>query len=1182
MVTPVHQGTPAITYSNGAGPGCATSTTLTINAAPTNIIGDLNLCSAGGPTFLSDGSPVGTWTSSNSATATIDINTGMITPVVTPVFPSLPTTLITYSNGQGAGCIAQATATVNPLPQAPVVSGAGTFCGSTTLTATVSGPGTLYFQGATSAGTSLALQEASAIVTNSLTIPTSQNYYFRAITAAGCWGAQGSASVTLNALPASTFSVTGGGTYCFGFTSTLHVGLSGSQASVFNISYALMRDLNPTGITLMGNGGALDFGVQSIGGNYTVVGTNTVTTCSSVMNGSPNNVEIIISPVPNVYNLLGGGTYCATATSPTITLSQSDAGVVYQLYKDNVAYGATVAGHLDGSPINFGTDLGITQFPSGNYTVIANPGAPCAKTMTGTVGITLLDAPSVYVVAGGGAYCAGGSGVPITLSGSQTLTNYELYNSTLSLPEGVLPGTGFELVFNNITAAGTYSIIAANADGCQNTMTLTVTVVVNPKPTAFSMSANGSYCSGGSGVDVSVVVPAGQMTDPAVSYQLLNNTIPVVGAVLPGSGVAGQSLDFGIRPSGNYTVFATNTVTACTNTMTGTTVIGTYTLPAAFNVTGTAGYCIGGNGTPVGLSFSNSGVTYQLYTDQGIAGNAVAVGVPQSGTGAAISFGNQTAVPGTAWTYSVVASGTGGCMTTMNGTAVVSVNPLPTALAFSGGGSYCSGGSGVDLALSGTSSAVSYQLYNGSVAMGSPVIGGGLSTDFGSQMAGGVYSIVGTNMSTGCTNTMTGTATVVVSALPKAYTVTGGGTLCVGGTPAPVGLSNSSVGVSYQLYVTTISGTSSVGTPTVSTGGPLSFPAQSVGGIYTVVADSNGCTHPMSGNVTITVNPLPTPYMVTGGGSLCTGGTGVTIGLSGSNTGINYQLLNNGSSVGTPMAGTGFAISFGLQAAAGSYTVAAINTTTSCTSEMSNTVTVTVNTPPAVYTVTGGGGYCPGGAGVPVGLSNTQSGVSYQLLVGGTPIGAAVTGTTSIAASFGLQTTSGLYTVVATNTVTACTSTTTTGVNVFVNTPPTPFTVTGGGSYCPPPQGSGVDVGLSGSQAGVQYQLYAAGVAAGSALTGTGFALDFNSQAAVGNYVVIATSTITTCTTTMSGSVNVAVNSLPVAYTLSGTGSYCSGGAGVDITLSGTELHTNYQLFHSGSPLGLPVSGSGFAYDFGK
>ena len=83
---------------------------------------------------------------------------------------------------------------VNPAPASTVVSGGGTFCGSTTITASGGTGGTIYFQGTTSGGTSITTASSSQSVTASGT------YYFRSRSAAGCWGAEGSVLVNITPL----------------------------------------------------------------------------------------------------------------------------------------------------------------------------------------------------------------------------------------------------------------------------------------------------------------------------------------------------------------------------------------------------------------------------------------------------------------------------------------------------------------------------------------------------------------------------------------------------------------------------------------------------------------------------------------------------------------------------------------------------------------------------------------------------------------------------------------------------------------------------------------------------------------------------------------------------------------------------------------------------------------------
>jgi hypothetical protein len=88
---------------------------------------------------------------------------------------------------------------------------------------------------------------------------------------------------------------------------------------------------------------------------------------------------------------------------------------------------------------------------------------------------------------------------------------------------------------------------------------------------------------------------------------------------------------------------------------------------------------------------------------------------------------------------------------------------------------------------------------------------------------------------------------------------------------------------------------------------------------------------------------------------------------------------------------------------------------------------------PAIYTVTGGGEYCSGSGGVDVSINDSELGVSYQLKKDGVNVGSAVAGTGNTL-SFGNQTATGLYSVLANSLATSgCNNTMTDSVLVNVN-----------------------------------------------------------------------------------------------------------------------------------------------------
>ena len=135
---------------------------------------------------------------------------------------------------------------------------------------------------------------------------------------------------------------------------------------------------------------------------------------------------------------------------------------------------------------------------------------------------------------------------------------------------------------------------------------------------------------------------------------------------------------------------------------------------------------------------------------------------------------------------------------------------------------------------------------------------------------------------------------------------------------------------------------------------------------YTVIVTaSNGCTDVKSANVF--VYPAPQAFTVTGGGMICPGGS-LAVGLSGSVTGNTYQLKLGVTNVGSPIAGTGSALSFGLQSTPGTYTVVASEPSHGCSAQMNgNAIIFMDNVPPSIT--------CPGNIASNVSLGNCYASI---------------------------------------------------------------------------------------------------------------------------------------------------------------------------------------------------------------
>ena len=215
---------------------------ITVGAAGTNFA-SLSILTAVAPSVVITSSPGDTICTGGSATFTPAPTNGGSSPTYQWfVNGSFVGSGGTFSSGvlvtgnkvtcqiTASGCVSPAavmsnTVTMRTLtsPGTTSVTGAGTFCTSQSLSATLSGSGTIYFQGTTAGGMSKTMGGTPQTVTSSGT------YYFNASPGGGCWGTEGSAAVVIN--PVATANAGAAQTVCAGNSVTLAGSIGGSATS---------------------------------------------------------------------------------------------------------------------------------------------------------------------------------------------------------------------------------------------------------------------------------------------------------------------------------------------------------------------------------------------------------------------------------------------------------------------------------------------------------------------------------------------------------------------------------------------------------------------------------------------------------------------------------------------------------------------------------------------------------------------------------------------------------------------------------------------------------------------------------------------------------------------------------------------------------------------------------------
>jgi hypothetical protein len=585
-------------------------------------------------------------------------------------------------------------------------------------------------------------------------------------------------------------------------------------------------------------------------------------------------------------------------------------------------------------------------------------------------------------------------------------------------------------------------------------------------------------------------------------------------------------------------------------------VVSTCTPPTAYTVTGGGAYCSNGTGAAIGLSSSETGVTYQLKNSTGD------IGSPVSGTGAAISFGNQTA----AETYTVEATRTtGGCKTTMTGSATVSITTLPTASISYAGSPFCGAADNVLPTLTGTTGGTFNYTDN------TEVVGIDISTGGFSSSTSGTYHIVYTIPAAGGCPEVTANTTVTVNPIPT-VTQPLSQTFCNGATTSGVTFSGSVTGTVYNWTndKTSIglgaSGTGDIATFTASNTGTAPVTATiKVTPSYTnggVTCDGTAKTFTITVNPTATVNTVNNQVTCNGSST-----TGVTFSSPTTGGTIVYNWTNDKTSIGLAASGTGDIASFTATNTGTAPVVATITVTPSYTNGgvtctgTAKTFTITVNPTATISTITDQV-ICNNSSTSKVTFGSPTIGgtIAYNWTNDQTSIGLAASGSGDIVAFTATNT--GTAPVTATITVTpsymnggvTCTGTAKT-FKITVNPTPSVNTVTNQ-SLCN--SFATTAISFSGSIATIVYSWTNDNTTIGLAASGTGDIPSFTATNTTGAPVV-STVTVTPSVTfngvTCSGTpktFTLTVNPTPIVSTPIAGSIYLQGGT---TTLSVTASH---------------------------
>lgn len=288
--------------------------------------------------------------------------------------------------------------------------------------------------------------------------PSDAGSYLLTMTKYGCTYTSTAVPVSIN--PPPPCSVTGPLSVCANTTGHNYSGPAGQNGYEWTISGngTITSATNSQSVTVQAN----------------ATGSYTLSLTVNGVNGCKTTCTQIVTVTARPTGILSGNASICLGDSTPLNIVVTGVGP----WSGTLSNGASFSGNS--SPIVVFVKPVINTV----YTLATLQDAACAATgngLSGSANVTIATV-QVFAMTGGGAYCIGGDGVPVGLSGSEPGVTYQLKLNGNDIGSPVA-GTGNPISFGNQTAVGTYTAMATlNGLGCMANMTGSVNVSTNPLP----------------------------------------------------------------------------------------------------------------------------------------------------------------------------------------------------------------------------------------------------------------------------------------------------------------------------------------------------------------------------------------------------------------------------------------------------------------------------------------------------------------------------------------------------------------------------------------------------------------------------------------------------------------------------------------------------------------------------
>lgn len=715
-------------------------------------------------------------------------------------------------------------------------------------------------------------------------------------------------------------NTTSNSSICTGGTKTLSYSLGGAHS-------------NPVPSWSIVSGGGSISGTTYSSGSYT--GSVTIRATLGVCFSDVTFTVLTNSTGPTT---ITGTTTICNGGSTVLTQSGGSlgAGANYYWYSGSCG-GASV-----------GSGNAITVNPTSNTTYYVQAIGTCNTVPAACVNTTVTVRPTPSAtISGNTTVCQGSTSPNITFSNPTALPVTVTYNINGGSSSTVSVGAGTSAtVAASTSTAGTFtynlvSVAYQSSPACSATISGSAAVTVLPTPTA-TISGGTTVCQNGSSPTITFTNPLSYPI--TVTYNVNGGTSQNVNIAAS----ANSTVSAPTNAAGTFVYTITNAAfqssPTCSGSVSGQTTTVTVRPTPTATVAGNATLCQNA-GSP-NITFTNPqslpvNVTYNINgsgtTSVGINANSVTnISVP---TGTAGTFAYNI--------VSVEYQTSPNCSNSVSGSATVTVRPTPTG-SISGTTTVCQDASSPNITFTNSQSipvTISYNINGGSTQTINVAASSTSNVAVSTSAAGTfTYNLLSVSYQTspGCSNTISGSATVTVRPTPAA-TISGTVAVCQGATAPVITFTNPNTlaeTIAYTLNgnpaTINVNGNSSVTvTASTSTVGTFTY---SITNVYYQSAPT--CTTSVAGSAVVTVNALPV-LQETHTNLSCLNSNDGIINLSVTPPGTTppyYYSINGGSSFQGANDGTFTGL------AAGTYNTLVVEDANGCRSI--NPLSVTLTQPP--------------------------------------------------------------------------------------------------------------------------------------------------------------------------------------------------------------------------------------------